>query len=68
MQYPTSSFSHRDCCIGVSFPLVALEKIFLSQKVVSQLDAHYRDFLTVRMDGEEWEKTAEGMSKWIMEG
>ena len=26
MQYPTSSFSHRDCCIGVSFPLVALEK------------------------------------------
>ena len=45
-----------------------LEKIFLIQKVVSQLDAHYRDFLTVRMDGEEWEKTAKGMSKWIMEG
>lgn len=45
-----------------------LEKIFLIQKVVSQFDAHYRDFLTVRMDGEEWGKTAEGMSKWIMEG
>lgn len=45
-----------------------LEKIFLIQKVVSQLDAHYRDFLTVRMDGEAWEKTAEAMSKWIMEG
>ena len=45
-----------------------LEKIFLIQKVVSQLDAHYRDFLTVRMDGEEWGKTAEAMSKWIMEG
>lgn len=45
-----------------------LEKIFLIQKVVSQLDAHYRDFLTVRMDGEEWGKTAEGISKWIMEG
>ena len=29
---------------------------------------NYRDFLTVRMDGEEWGKTAEGMSKWIMEG
>ncbi len=24
--YPTSPFAHRDCCIGVSFPLVALEK------------------------------------------
>lgn len=24
--YPTNSFAHRDCCIGVSFPLVALEK------------------------------------------
>ena len=29
---------------------------------------NYRDFLTVRMDGEAWEKTAEAMSKWIMEG
>ena len=45
-----------------------LEKIFLIQKVVSQFDAHYRDFLTVRMDGEAWEKTAEAMSKWIMGG
>ena len=45
-----------------------LEKIFLIQKVVSQFDAHYRDFLTVRMDGEEWGKTAEAMSKWIMGG
>lgn len=26
MLYPTNSYSHRDCCIGVSFPLVALEK------------------------------------------
>ena len=24
--YPTNSIAHRDCCIGVSFPLVALEK------------------------------------------
>ena len=24
--YPTNSVAHRDCCIGVSFPLVALEK------------------------------------------
>ena len=29
---------------------------------------NYRDFLTVRMDGEEWGKTAEAMSKWIMKG
>ena len=26
MRYPTDTVSHRDCCIGVSFPLVALEK------------------------------------------
>ncbi len=26
MTYPEKPFAHRDCCIGVSFPLVALEK------------------------------------------
>ena len=26
MKCPTNSAAHRDCCIGVSFPLVALEK------------------------------------------
>lgn len=26
MKFPSNSAAHRDCCIGVSFPLVALEK------------------------------------------
>ena len=26
MRCPGNSIAHRDCCIGVSFPLVALEK------------------------------------------
>ena len=37
MRYPTDTVSHRDCCIGVSFPLVALEKYPSWKKKSSRL-------------------------------
>ena len=47
--YPTSPFEHRDCCIGVSFPLVALEKfpdwrkkparLIEAQKILTELQS-----------------------------
>lgn len=49
MLYPTNSYSHRDCCIGVSFPLVALEKfpdwrkkparLIEAQKILTELQS-----------------------------
>ena len=47
--YPTNYFAHRDCCIGVSFPLVALEKypdwrkkparLIEAQKILTELQS-----------------------------
>ena len=49
MTYPEKPFAHRDCCIGVSFPLVALEKfpdwrkkparLIEAQKILTELQS-----------------------------
>ena len=49
MTYPEKPFAHRDCCIGVSFPLVALEKfpdwrkkparLIETQKILTELQS-----------------------------
>jgi hypothetical protein len=49
MKVPTNSIAHRDCCIGVSFPLVALEKypdwkkkparLIEAQKILTELQS-----------------------------
>lgn len=49
MRIPTNSTAHRDCCIGVSFPLVALEKypdwkkkparLIEAQKILTELQS-----------------------------
>lgn len=49
MKCPGNSVAHRDCCIGVSFPLVALEKfpdwrkkparLIEAQKILTELQS-----------------------------
>ena len=45
-----------------------LEKVFLIETAVTLLDCLYRQFLGLRLDEDEWKKTADEMDYWIEEG
>ena len=48
MQYPTSSFSHRDCCIGVGFAIVPIEKYPYWRKMPTGIAKAHKILLTLQ--------------------